>query len=138
MRAFLDANVLFSSAIGGASFELLWELAATARIELVTSSYCLVEATTNLKRKAPEALARLEPKLRWVAMVAEAPEYAEWAMVLVEEKEAAVLASARGAKADALVTGDLKHFGALMKRDDLPLKVMTVRELLLRGPGVPR
>ena len=38
------------------------------------------------------------------------------------------------AGADVLITGDLKHFGALMERDDLPLRVRSPRAFLLEGP----
>jgi hypothetical protein len=51
----------------------------------------------------------------------------------VAEKDAPVLAAARAARADVLVTGDLKHFGALMDRDDLPLRVRSPRAFLLEG-----
>jgi uncharacterized protein len=53
---------------------------------------------------------------------------------LVAEKDAPVLAAALAARADVLVTGDLKHFGALMDRDDLPPRVRTPRAFLLEGP----
>jgi predicted nucleic acid-binding protein len=52
----------------------------------------------------------------------------------VTEKDAPVLAAALAAQADVLVTGDRKHFGALMDRDDLPLRVRTPRAFLLEGP----
>jgi len=38
------------------------------------------------------------------------------------------------ARADVLVTGDLKHFRALMDRDDRPLRVRSPRAFLLEGP----
>jgi len=51
----------------------------------------------------------------------------------VAGKDAPVLAAALAARADVLVTGDLKHFGALMDRDDLPLRVRSPRAFLLEG-----
>jgi predicted nucleic acid-binding protein len=53
---------------------------------------------------------------------------------LVVDKDAWVLAAALAAGANVLVTGDLKHFGALMERDDLPLRVRSPRAFLLEGP----
>ena len=52
---FLDANILFSAALGGPSFALLLELADTRSISLVTSPACVREAETNLERKRPTA-----------------------------------------------------------------------------------
>ena len=138
MRAFLDANVLFSGALGGAAFDLLWELAARARIELLTSPYCYLEARTNLERKAPAALPRLDERMVQVRVTGHGTEHLAWALTLVAEKDAAVLAAARAAGAELLVTGDLRHFDHLMRRDDLPVAVVTVRTLLLdRAPDTP-
>jgi hypothetical protein len=60
-----------------------------------------------------------------------------WAATLLPEKDAAVLAAARAAAADVLLTGDLQHFGSLMTRRDLALRVSTVREFLLGGGARP-
>jgi predicted nucleic acid-binding protein len=132
---FLDANVLFSAALGGPAFELIWELARRERIRLVTSAHCRIEATANLERKRPRAAAGLGRLLSDVALAPEPlPEVLASARRLVAEKDAPVLAAAVAARADVLVTGDLKHFGALMERDDLPLRVRTPRAFLLEGP----
>jgi predicted nucleic acid-binding protein len=53
---------------------------------------------------------------------------------LLPEKDAPVYATAVAAQARVLLTGDHKHFGELMKRDDLPLQVRSVRAFLLEGP----
>ena len=131
---FLDANVLFSAALGGPAFELIWELAHQGRVRLVTSAHCRIEAGANLERKRPRSVARLT---RLLVDVERTPEPTSQQLAatrrLLPEKDAPVLAAALAAGAAALVTGDLKHFGALMDRDDLPLRVRSPRAFLLEG-----
>jgi predicted nucleic acid-binding protein len=135
LTVFVDANVLFSAALGGPAFELMWELATRGRIRLATSPSCKVEAESNLERKRPDAVTRFAQLLLEVDLVPEpTPEALAAARRLVVEKDAPVLGAALAAKADVLVTGDVKHFGALMKRGDLPLRVRTPRAFLLEGP----
>jgi predicted nucleic acid-binding protein len=62
------------------------------------------------------------------------PEALASARRFVPEKDAPVLAAALAVRADVLVTGDLKHFGALKDRGDLPLRVRSPRAFLLEGP----
>ena len=132
---FLDANVLFSAALGGPAFELIWELARGERIRLVTSAHCRIEAAANLERKRPRSAPGLGRLLSDVGLAPEPPsEVLASARRFVPDKDAPVLAAALAARADVLVTGDLKHFGALMDRDDLPLRVRTPRAFLLEGP----
>jgi predicted nucleic acid-binding protein len=131
---FLDANVLFSAALGGPAFELIWELARRGRIRLVTSAHCRIEATANLERKRPRSAPGLGRLLSEVDLAPEPPSEAlASARRFVPEKDR-VLAAALAARADVLVTGDLKHFGALMDRGDLPLRVRSPRAFLLEGP----
>jgi predicted nucleic acid-binding protein len=134
LTVFLDANVLFSAALGGPAFELLWELERRGRIRFVTSRQCRAEASTNLERKRPDAGPRLAVLL---SSVDEAPEpedvELQRARQLLPEKDAPVMAAALAARASVLVTGDLKHFGSLMARRDLKLRIRTPREFLLEG-----
>jgi len=134
VRVFLDANVLFSAALGGEAFTVLWAIADRGAIALVTSAYCFVEAWTNLERKAPAAVPRLTERMAVVSIVGPGDEHREWASALLHAKDAAVLAAARGAGAAVLLTGDRRHFGALMVRADLVPRVATTRDFLLEGP----
>jgi uncharacterized protein len=134
LRVYLDANVMFSAALGGDSFVLLWELAYQRQIRLLTSEYCRLEAELNLERKRSDAYPALAPLLDVVEIVPPGgPDDVKIAESLVVLKDAAVLASALAARADVLLTGDLRHFGELMTRTDLPLRVRTVRAFLLGG-----
>lgn len=131
VKVFLDANVLFSAALGGASFALLWEIAASGKISLYSSRYCFIEASENLKRKRPAPLPLHTQQKQRVAAISENTAYLEWAAALVPEKDAPVLAAARGAEMEVLLTGDIRDFGALMQRDDLGIRVCTLRAFLL-------
>ena len=104
MRAFLDANVLFSGALGGAAFDLLSALAASRKVELLTSANCYLEARKNLDRKAPDALPGLDKRMLLVRVVKNDADHMPWALSLLPEKDAPVLAAARAAAADVLLT----------------------------------
>lgn len=133
---FLDANILFSAAIGGPAFELLLDLARAGSIGLATSRACVLEAGRNLERKRSDCRPALTDLLTLVSIDAqEHPEHVDWATGLVDPEDVHVLAGARAVGADALLTGDLTHFGPLMERDDLGLHVRTLRAFLLEGPG---
>ncbi len=126
---FLDANILFSAALGGESFSLLWDLAQQGKIILLSSPYCMIEARRNIERKRPQALSNFEEKLSGVHSVV-----SRITMNFqsdLNDKDRPVFDDAIAAGVDVLLTGDVRHFGLLMKRSDLPLRVMTLRTFLL-------
>jgi predicted nucleic acid-binding protein len=134
-RVFLDSNVLFSAALGGPGFTLMFEISRAGRAILVTSRACWIEAEENLRRKRPDRLAALERVLRIVDAARTAgEEHVEMAREFVQAHDVHVIASAIACGAAILVTGDRKHFGHLMSRDDLPLRVRTPRDFVLDGP----
>jgi predicted nucleic acid-binding protein len=130
LRAILDANVLFSSAVGGPGFELLWSLAASGRLALLTSRTCVVEAERNQDRKRPDAIGHLDARMRAVQIVPDVTQEVE--RVDLPPKDAPIYAAAVESGADVFSTGDLRHFGALMRRADAPVPVRTVRAFLSR------
>ena len=135
---FLDANVLFSAAVGGEVFDLLFELAQRGKVRFVTSRVCELEARRNLERKRPDRAEVLAGVLRAVPPADVDPsEDIAWARALVGDADAHVLAAARTLAAVTLVTGDLTHFGSLMERGDLPLTIRTPRVFLIEGPPAP-
>ncbi|RIH84256.1 PIN domain protein [Meiothermus luteus] len=132
MRVFLDANVLFSAALGGEVFRLIWLLAERGRLELCTSPRCWLEAEFNLERKRPQAAPRLPLLMRQVHLTAEpeegdspTEESLNTLLASLPEKDRPVLQAALRARAQILLTGDLRHFGPLMQREDLPLRVLS-------------
>lgn len=135
--AFLDANVLFSAALGGDAFTLLFDLGRKKRIRLITSSACEIEARTNLERKRPDKLARLSSVMKLVAITtADHGEHLDWASELIHPDDVHVLAAARASGASVLITGDVRDFGHLMNRTDVVPRIRTPRAFLLDGPDL--
>ena len=129
LKVFLDANVLFSAALGGEAFELLWQLAERGVLRLLTSPQAYLEAERNLAEKRPEALEALARKMAAVRLVPD-PIGVPGEFSL-PPADARVYAAAQNAGADVFLTGDLRHFGSLMAKDLVP-RVQTPREFLLR------
>ncbi|MCL6527988.1 MAG: PIN domain-containing protein [Thermaceae bacterium] len=140
MRVFLDANVLFSAALGGEVFRLVWLLAEEGRLQLFSSPLCLLEAEFNLERKKSKASPHLARLMRWVHLVPEpreAPDSLDKEPLkayfkALPEKDRPVLEAALQAQAQVLLTGDLRHFGPMMGRTDLPLLVLSPRDFILQ------
>jgi uncharacterized protein len=132
---FLDANVLFSAALGGEVFATIRDLGRAGIVRLVTSEPCVREALEGLVRKRPEAVEAFDGVLLDVEVYAVDPGDLAGAERLVGPADAHVLASAIALEAVVLVTGDRTHFGTLMVRDDLPLRIRTPRDLLVEGPA---
>ncbi len=130
MRVFLDANVLFSSALGGESFTALWDVLRREGLTACTSPQCVDEVRRNVAKKRPQAVARLEALLGEVEVVAAPSAVVAWAAGQLPEDDAWVLAGAVEARAAVLLTGNTRHFGWAMARGDLPLQVRTVRAWL--------
>jgi hypothetical protein len=72
VRVFLDANVLFSMALGGPVLKAILEVAKRGRLHLLTSAFCYLEAWRNVELKVPEKRQALEGILEWVRLVPEA------------------------------------------------------------------
>ncbi len=78
MRVFLEANVLFSMALGGPVFNAILEVAKRGRLHLLTGAFCYLEAWRNVELKVPEKRQALEGILEWVRLVPEAKPEAGW------------------------------------------------------------
>lgn len=138
---FIDANVLFSAAIGSRVCRTILGLPS---VDLLTSDYCLDEARRNLAVKAPpEALSWLPSAVESMLIVPTPPPMA-WKMVAhhlspTAASDAPVLASAVVAGARSLITGNTRDFGELMSTpvNGLPI-VYTPRAFLLRGAASTR
>lgn len=105
--AFLDANVIFSAAYAKESALLrIWKLSG---VRLCTSQYALDEAARNLRGEAIERLAGLKITLQ---IVPEADSKIIPSGVSLREKDKPILAAAMAGRANFLVTGDARDFGA--------------------------
>lgn len=126
MRAFLDANVIFSAAYRDRSDLLIFfDLAHAGLLELTTSAFAIEEARRNLALKRPDRAAACE---RLIAEISVAPAPAMEHLAIAEAarlppKDAPILAAALAADADLLITGDRTHFGPLFGR---PIGRLTV------------
>lgn len=116
MRAFLDANVLFSAAYRDRSDLLVFfDLARARLLELTASTFAVEEATRNITLRRPERaahLARLAAELTLASIPS--TEHIAIAMATgLPPKDIPILAAALAANADLLITGDRTHFGPL-------------------------
>jgi uncharacterized protein len=135
VRIFLDANVIFSAALGGESFTQLWSTRTAGLATFCTSPQCVDEARRNLTLKKPHALARLDAVFLDVELVEAPLASLPWTEGKIPEDDAWVVAAAVGSNAHVLLTGNTRHFGWMMTRDDLPLRVRTVRAWLEETSG---
>ncbi|MDQ1249239.1 MAG: uncharacterized protein QG597_3613 [Actinomycetota bacterium] len=136
-RAFIDANVLFSAAIGSGVCQIVLTMPS---VVCLTSDYCFDEARRNLTAKAPpEALAWLLSAVEDMEVVTTPPPDM-WDVIAHHLPARAttdlpVLAASVTARAHTLITGNTRDFGGLMTHPvpGLPV-VYTPRAFLLRGP----
>ncbi len=111
-RLFLDANVLFSAAYKPKARLLdLWKL---KNVSLWTSRYALEEARINLSTEDQQ---RRLMKLGQSLMFCEAPEERRVpSEIRLPEKDIPILQAAIEARANYLLTGDIRHFGPYLGR----------------------
>jgi len=116
VRAFLDANVLFSAAYMDAGTpRALFLLAEAGACDLVTSAYAIEEARRNLLAKRGERAGDPALLIKHLAVQPEpSPATIAWAASIgLPAKDAPILAAALESRANLLVTGDVAHFGGL-------------------------
>jgi uncharacterized protein len=121
-RLFLDANILFSAAYRhDAGLLRIWRL---KDVVLCSSQHAIQEARSNLEEA--EQLDRL-------AKLVEVLEIFEMSLrrlpdgVSLPDKDVPILLAALNARATHLLTGDLRHFGALMNN--------RIEGILIQLPG---
>ncbi len=133
LRLFLDANVIFSAALSPQSrAAVLFGLARAGLCQLVTSGYALEEARRNiLGAKRPDALARFTDGLALIQVVAEADSkrLSVAAATGLDHGDVPILAAALG-RAEALGTGDRRHFGRFMGKKILELRILSLADAL--------
>lgn len=105
---FLDANILFSASYREKSGLLkLWEIKSAS---LVSSVYAVEEARRNINTEPQkERLEKLIIRLKDIYpfhVNLDLPEN-----IIIREKDKPILMSAIAAKADFLITGDVRDFG---------------------------
>jgi predicted nucleic acid-binding protein len=114
IKVFIDTSVLIAgvASVTGASASVL-DLGEAGIIQLVISHQVLIEADRNLTAKIPNMVGRFRRYLRRLAPVLEedpSPAEVESAASIIHPKDASILAAAKKAKVDYLITLDKKHF----------------------------
>jgi uncharacterized protein len=137
VRIFLDANIIFLAGYSPESpVHDLLALARRGDCELVMSSYALEEARRNLAAKGPSDWAKaLEHASTVVALVGEAHSPAmqtAGAVPLGDPADVPILAAAIQCRADVLVSGDRRAFGALYGSRIADVEILTLRSVLQR------
>ena len=131
IRAFLDANVLFTAAHNrSGKAALVIELGIRGHWGLATSDYAFEEARRNLEIKFPGAHSTLEACLPAMKIVSSGE--GTNCPVPLPEKDRPILDAAIRCKATHLLTGDRKHFGPFMNTPEVTSGVIiqTVAEFL--------
>jgi predicted nucleic acid-binding protein len=128
---FLDANILFSAAYREKSGILrLWEIKS---VKLVSSTYAIEEARRNLdmplqKERLDNLIVSLDRIFSFHADI-ELPKN-----ITIREKDKPILLSAISARADFLITGDMRDFGKFYGQKISGVTVLPPSEYLKRFP----
>jgi predicted nucleic acid-binding protein len=125
-KVFLDANVLFSAAYAEESaIRKLWSLTG---VQVVTSNYAFEEASRNLALKSQKiALVELGERME-VRIHRQPDELRNRDAMGLPEKDQPILWAAIDLRCAHLLTGDLKHFGALLNTNVEGVTIMKPSE----------
>jgi len=125
MRAFLDANVLFSASSAGSGFAglLAWLIREGVA---VTSDLAVEEARRNLALKRPAWLPAFEALTPQLEIV---PSMVFPLAVTLPEKDVPLLCAAIRGRCELFVTGDRRDFGALMGKTVEGVRVVSPLQL---------
>ena len=131
IRAFLDANVLFTAARSreGSSWAFIQETTVNDNLIVMATDYTFGEAERRLQEKSPSSLdeyARLKPLL-WRCPDPPGGLVEHLRRLIRDEKDRPVLAGAISAQADWLLTWDYEDFGHLFG--------IRVYDVLVSDPG---
>jgi len=134
IRAFIDASVLIAASYSptGASREIIRQ-AIRGKVALVASKLVLEETTENLRAKAPEALVYLQQLLGVVPFELVQPTKLQVsrAASYTALKDAPIVAAAKRARVDYLVSLDRRHLvGVPEVAQRSGLKIVLPEELL--------
>lgn len=133
-RVFLDAAIYIAgagSAQGGSRQVLDW--CAEHLLHPVTSAQALAEARRNVAKKLPRAVPVLERIISAVgAELAQEPTGGDIrdAAQVVPEKDAPILAAARGARVDVFLTLDRRHFKPPAVQAAVPFLILLPEEFV--------
>ena len=126
-KLFLDANVLFSAAYREHSGLLrLWHIKSA---KLISSLYAIEEARRNLDSTLQkERLEKLLTDVEKISAYRENSDLPEG--ITIKEKDKPILLAAIAAKADYLLTGDIRDFGKFFGKKICDLTILPPLEYL--------
>ncbi len=140
-KVFIDTSVFFAASLSstGASREII-RLAIRGEITLVASQLVLEEIERNLAKKAPEVLSTFRQFLAVIPLELShsTKKEVEQAAKYTEVKDAAIVAAAKRAEVDYLVSLDRHHLvGVAEVARGSGLTIVLPKELLneIRGQG---
>lgn len=132
---FVDTSVLFAASRSrtGSARDLI-VAAVLGRVTLVISPFVVDETRRNLERKSPSALPFFEAFLSrgWVHLLEPPPALAEQVAIIIDAKDAEIVAGAIHADVAFLATYDRRHLLAKREeiRDAFGITVATPDEIL--------
>lgn len=126
-RIFLDANILFSAAYGLSGLDRLWDLRGKGKCVLIASDYVIEEARRNLSDQS--RIDRFESHLAGMEITHEADPGIKCTVDL-PDKDIPVLMAAVSAKADYLLTGDVRHFGKYFGQVIMGVRILMARDYI--------
>jgi predicted nucleic acid-binding protein len=133
-KVFLDTSALIAGVVSatGAARELL-RLGEARVIDLVVSRQVLTEADRNISSKLPSILADYQMLLEYLGLAivedASAQQVRE-ATLVIHHKDAPILAAARQANVDYLVSWNTRHFHTEKVRRFVRFAIVTPGEFL--------
>jgi len=125
IRAFLDANVLFSASNAGSNISRLMKLLLDLGTA-VTSDFAIEEVRRNLEIKRP---GWVEESSRIAEAMEIVPSVQFPLSVEIVDKDKPILCAAIRSGCDVLVTGDRQHFGHLYDQEVQGVAVVTLLRL---------
>lgn len=137
-KIFVDSSVFFTAvnSPSGGSAKIFSQ--AGKKFSLIVSPVVLAEVERNVESKLPEqALKRFFLLIKRLKILKQRPNKRLIAKAeeIIVEKDAVILAEAKQAKTDYLVTLDKRHFLVKkVRRFVRPCKIVTPRELLKGNP----
>jgi len=128
-RVVLDTNVLISAFGFGGIVGRIWELAEEEAFEVFISPWILFELNRNLAAKAGFSTEEAAEMTRYIGQSVNVVEPKQQVSIISEkESDNRILECALEAKADVLVTGDMKHIKPLGSFEGV--RILTPREFM--------
>ena len=130
LRVVLDSNVLISALGFQRATKRVWDLAEEGRFALFVSAFILSEVERGLVEKAGFSREKAEDVVEGIENIAKEVEVPEHRIFAIKEDDSdnAILECAVEAKADVIVTGNMKHIRPLGSFRGIA--ILTPREFL--------